>query len=72
MEKLLRDVRSIDPLSVIADRLVGKPYLEIEIDRRAIAQYGIDLQRVLDAIESAIGGKQSPPRLEEANGIPSA
>ena len=49
---------AIDPLSVIADRIVGKPYLEIDIDRRAIAQYGIDLQQVQDVIEIAIGGKR--------------
>ncbi len=58
IEKFLREVDSIDPRSVIADRIIGKPYLEIEIDRRAIAQYGIDLQRVQEVIESAIGGKQ--------------
>ncbi|TKB28385.1 efflux RND transporter permease subunit [Desulfopila sp. IMCC35006] len=58
IEKFLREVPSVDPLSVIADRIVGKPYLEINIDRRAIAQYGIDLQQVQDVIEIAIGGKQ--------------
>ena len=58
IEKHLRQVPSIDPRSVIADRIVGKPYLEIEIDRRAIAQYGIDLQQVQDVIETAIGGRQ--------------
>ncbi len=58
IERHLRQVPSIDPRSVIADRIVGKPYLEIEIDRRAIAQYGIDLQQVQDVIETAIGGRQ--------------
>ena len=37
IEKHLRELPSIDPRSVIADRIVGKPYLEIDIDRRAIA-----------------------------------
>lgn len=58
IEKFIREIPSIDPLSVIADRIIGKPYLEIDIDRRAIAQYGIDLQRVQDVIEIAIGGKR--------------
>ena len=58
IEELLRQVPVIDPQSVIADRIVSKPYLEIDIDRRAIAQYGIDLQRVQDVIEIAIGGRQ--------------
>ena len=58
IEKFLREIPSIDPFSVIADRIVGKPYLEIDIDRLAIAQYGIDLQQVQDVIEIAIGGKR--------------
>jgi len=58
IEKYLRELPFIDPLSVIADRIIGKPYLEIDINRRAIAQYGINLQQVQDVIEIAIGGKQ--------------
>lgn len=57
IEKFLRELPEIDPRSVIADRITGKPYLEIDIDRRAIAQYGIDLQQVQEVIEIAIGGK---------------
>jgi Cu(I)/Ag(I) efflux system membrane protein CusA/SilA len=64
IEKFLRELPSIDPRSVIADRIVGKPYLEIDIDRRAIAQYGIDLQQVQDVIEIAIGGKQITSTVE--------
>ena len=64
IEKYLREVPAIDPLSVIADRIVGKPYLEIDIDRRAIAQYGIDLQQVQNVIEIAIGGKQITTTVE--------
>ena len=57
IEKYLREVDSIDPGTVIADRIVGKPYLEIEVDRIAIAQYAIDLQTVQDVIEIALGGR---------------
>jgi Cu(I)/Ag(I) efflux system membrane protein CusA/SilA len=64
IEKYLREVPSIDPLSVIADRIIGKPYLEIDVDRRAIAQYGIDLQQVQDVIEVALGGKQITTTVE--------
>jgi len=46
----------IKPASVIADRIVGKPYLEIHIDRQAIARYGIKLEAVQQVIEMAIGG----------------
>jgi copper/silver efflux system protein len=64
IEKHLRELPYIDPLSVIADRIIGKPYLEIDINRRAIAQYGIDLRQVQDVIEIAIGGKQITSTVE--------
>ena len=57
LEKLLKEVPSVEPAAVIADRIVGKPYLEIEIDREAIARHGIKLRGVQDVIEVAIGGK---------------
>jgi copper/silver efflux system protein len=58
MERYLREVPSIEPSSVIADRNIGVPYLEIDIDRDAIARYGVNVQDVDDVIEIAIGGKQ--------------
>ncbi len=58
LEKLLKEVPMIEPAAVFADRIVGKPYLEIDIDRRAIARYGIMLQDVQDVIEIAVGGKR--------------
>ncbi|MFB3903554.1 MAG: efflux RND transporter permease subunit [Acidobacteriota bacterium] len=58
LEKYLREVPSIRPGSVVADRIIGKPYLEIKIDRLAIAQYAIDLQQVQDMIAVAVGGSQ--------------
>ncbi len=57
IEKILREIPAINAASVFADRIVGTPYLEIEIDRLAIARYGIKLQEVQDVIESAIGGR---------------
>ena len=46
----------VEPSAVIADRIVGKPYLEIRIDREAIARYGIMLEQVQEVIETAVGG----------------
>jgi Cu(I)/Ag(I) efflux system membrane protein CusA/SilA len=43
---------------------VGKPYLEINIDRLAIARYGITLRRAQDVIEVAIGGKRITTTVE--------
>ncbi|WP_269541645.1 efflux RND transporter permease subunit [Cerasicoccus fimbriatus] len=57
IEGLLKQVPSIKAEAVLADRIVGKPYLEIDIDRDAIARYGVKIKMVQDVIEVAIGGK---------------
>ncbi len=57
IEALLKEVPSVEPAAVLADRIVGKPYLEISIDRAAIARYGIKIQAVQDVIEVAVGGR---------------
>lgn len=44
-------------VDVIADRIVGKPYIEFKINREAVARYGVKLQDVQDVIEVALGGK---------------
>jgi Cu(I)/Ag(I) efflux system membrane protein CusA/SilA len=58
IEKFLKDVPSVEPSTVFADRIVGKPYLEIKINREAIARYGVSIQKVQDVIEVAVGGKR--------------
>ncbi|GJM19465.1 MAG: cation transporter [Phycisphaeraceae bacterium] len=57
LEYLLKKVPSVQPAAVFADRVVGKPYLEIEIDRERIARYGLRIANVQEVIEVAIGGK---------------
>lgn len=57
IEGYLKQVPSIKAEAVFADRIVGKPYLEIDINREAIARYGIKIQMFQDVIEVAIGGK---------------
>lgn len=57
IEALLRNVPSVKAEAVLADRIVGKPYLEIDIDRDAIARYGVKIKMVQDVIEVAVGGK---------------
>jgi Cu(I)/Ag(I) efflux system membrane protein CusA/SilA len=64
IEQFLKEVPSIEPSAVVADRIVGKPYLEIDIDREAIARYGISIQGVQDVIEVAIGGKRLTTTVE--------
>ncbi|MCH8557888.1 MAG: efflux RND transporter permease subunit [Balneolia bacterium] len=56
LEHILREVEGVRPASVFADRVVGKPYLEIDIDRREIARHGLSIQDVQDVISIAVGG----------------
>ncbi|MBI5919045.1 MAG: efflux RND transporter permease subunit [Nitrosomonadales bacterium] len=41
------------------ERVTGQQYLSIEVDRQAIARYGLNVADVHDVIETAIGGKQA-------------
>ncbi len=54
IEQLLKEVPGAT--DIVADRLVGKPYLEFEIDRDRMARYGVNIRDVQDIIEIAIGG----------------
>ncbi|MCH7657864.1 MAG: efflux RND transporter permease subunit [Bacteroidetes bacterium] len=56
LEKILQQVPSIERSSVFADRIVGKPYLEFDVDRKAIARYGLTMKDIQNYIEVAIGG----------------
>jgi copper/silver efflux system protein len=54
MEQILKGVPGTT--DVVADRIVGKPYLEFKIDRERIARYGVNIRDVQDVIEMALGG----------------
>jgi len=57
IERLLKEVRSVNAAAVFADRVVGKPYVEIDIDRERIARYGISVGMVQEVLEVAVGGE---------------
>ncbi len=57
IETWLKEVPSIEPATVVADRVIGKPYLEIRINRAQIARYGLTIKDVQEIIEVAVGGK---------------
>ncbi len=57
LESALREVDGIRAETVFADRMVGKPYIEIDIDREAIGRYGLTVGRVQDVIQVALGGQ---------------
>lgn len=57
MERILKQVPEIESKTVLADRIVGKPYIEIAIDREAISRHGLTIRDVQDVIQVAIGGR---------------
>ena len=57
VEEYLKQIPSVNPATVFADRVIGKPYLEFDIDRKAAARHGVSVAAVLDVLETALGGK---------------
>ncbi len=57
LENILKQVKGVKKEAVFADRIVGKPYLLIDIDREKIARYGLSVENVQTTLEVAIGGK---------------
>ncbi|RLD38499.1 MAG: cation transporter [Bacteroidetes bacterium] len=70
LETHLKQVEGVAPMSVFADRVVGKPYLEININRDAIARYGISVKAFQTHISSAIGGMQLTTTVEGRERFP--
>ena len=64
VERFLKEVPSVEAATVTADRLVGKPYLEVELDRKALGRYGLHIGTVQQVIEVAIGGKRITSTVE--------
>ena len=56
LESVLKSVEGVKLEAVFADRIVGKPYLIIDIDRAKIARYGISIQQVQNVLKVAVGG----------------
>lgn len=64
MEKLVKSVESVDSLTVFADRIIGKPYIEIVPDRVAIAQHGVNMGSVQRTIVAVLGGRKLTATVE--------
>ncbi len=55
-ETALKEVPSIKSSAVFYDRAVGAPYLEIRLDREAMARYGMTVSDVQEILQVAVGG----------------
>lgn len=64
LEKHLREVEGVKEAAVFADRIVGKPYLLIDVDRSAISRHGLSIETVQRYIQVAIGGMNMTTTVE--------
>jgi Cu(I)/Ag(I) efflux system membrane protein CusA/SilA len=70
LEEILKEVPSVKAEAVFADRIVGKPYLHLNIDRDEISRYGLNIEDVQQAIETAIGGMKITSTVEGRERFP--
>jgi Cu(I)/Ag(I) efflux system membrane protein CusA/SilA len=64
LEAYIKEVEGVKDPAVFADRIVGKPYLELEIDRKAINRYGLTINEVQQYIQASIGGMKMTETVE--------
>jgi copper/silver efflux system protein len=55
-EQALKEVPSVQAPSVFYDRAVGAPYIEIKLNREAMARYGMSISDVQEVLQVAVGG----------------
>ena len=70
IERDLKQVKGVEPASVFADRVVGKPYLEMKINREEIARYGLTIKSLQAVLSSAIGGMKLTSTVEGRERFP--
>ncbi|MEM8891327.1 MAG: efflux RND transporter permease subunit, partial [Bacteroidota bacterium] len=56
LEQELKQVEGVKTAAVFADRIIGKPYLLLDIDRQAISRHGLSVMEVQEYIQTAVGG----------------
>ena len=64
LENLLKDVEGVKDEAVFADRIVGKPYLLLDIDREKLFRYGASVEEIQRVIEVAVGGMKLAETVE--------
>ena len=68
VERIVRTVPGA--VGVAPSRVQGKPYLEVEVDRPAMARFGLRAQDVLDVVEAGMGGKNLTTTIEGRQRFP--
>ena len=69
-EKALKEAPSIKASAVFYDRAVGAPYLEIRLNREAMARYGMSINNVQEILQVAVGGMSLSTSVEGRERFP--
>jgi len=69
-EKALKQEPSVKASSVFYDRAVGAPYLEIKLNREAMARYGMTVSDVQEILQVAMGGMSLSTSVEGRERFP--
>jgi copper/silver efflux system protein len=56
LENELKKVEGVKKEAVYAERIIGKPYIEIQLKRDKMARYGLNVSQVQNYLEVAVGG----------------
>jgi Cu(I)/Ag(I) efflux system membrane protein CusA/SilA len=67
-EEILKPVNGA--ADVVAERVTGGNYIDIDIDRQAAARYGVSVGDIQDVIETALGGEMLSTSVEGRNRFP--
>jgi Cu(I)/Ag(I) efflux system membrane protein CusA/SilA len=75
IDRVCKEIESaLKPISgardVVAAPIMGKGYLEIDIDRKQAARYGISVEDIQNEIEVAVGGRAVTYTVEDRDRIP--
>ena len=65
---VLRGIRGA--VDVFPDQIVGRSYLEVDINREKAARYGVNVSEIQEAIEVAMGGKAITTTVEGRRRFP--
>jgi copper/silver efflux system protein len=68
VESIIRKIPGAAGVS--PSRVQGKPYLNVKVDRKALARYNLNARDVLDAIEIGVGGKNVSVTIEGRERFP--
>jgi copper/silver efflux system protein len=69
-EKVIKEVPSVKSAAVFYDRAVGAPYIEIKLNREAMARYGMSVSDVQEVLQVAVGGMSLSTSVEGRERFP--